>query len=81
MDHLALEVASRDALQAWISHLEQVGVAYSPIKELGHASFICIKDPDDIPIELWHALSLVPAQKARAYTQVGDGISMAGVLV
>jgi catechol 2,3-dioxygenase-like lactoylglutathione lyase family enzyme len=64
LDHLALEVTSRDELEAWMPHLEQLGVPYSPIKELGHASYICIKDPDSIPIELWHAMSLVPAQRA-----------------
>jgi glyoxylase I family protein len=63
LDHLALEVTSRDELEAWITPLEQLGVAASPIKELGHASYICIKDPDGIPIELWHALSLVPAER------------------
>jgi glyoxylase I family protein len=61
LDHIALEVSSRDELEAWIPRLEQLGAVYSPIKDLGHASFICIKDPDGIPIELWHAKSLVPA--------------------
>jgi catechol 2,3-dioxygenase-like lactoylglutathione lyase family enzyme len=61
LDHLALEVSSRDELEEWVLHLEQLGVAYAPIKDLGHASFICLKDPDGIPVELWHALSLVPA--------------------
>ena len=61
LDHLALEVSSRDELEAWMPHLVQLGVAYSPITDLGHASFICIKDPDGIPIELWHPLSLVRA--------------------
>jgi catechol 2,3-dioxygenase-like lactoylglutathione lyase family enzyme len=61
LDHLALEVAGRDELEAWTPHLEQLGVTYSPIKDLGHASYICVKDPDGIPIELWHATSLVPA--------------------
>ena len=63
LDHLALEVASREELEAWMPHLQQLGVVYSPIKELGHASYICIKDPDGIPIELWHAESLVPAER------------------
>src|SRR5579859_4375060 len=63
LDHFALEVASREELEAWIPHLEQLDVAYSPIKELGNASYICIKDPDGIPIELWHAMSLIPAQR------------------
>ena len=61
LDHLALEVSSREELEDWMAHLEQLGVPYSPIKELGHASYVCIEDPDGIPIELWHAVSPIPA--------------------
>jgi glyoxylase I family protein len=63
LDHLALEVSSRQELEAWTPHLEQLGVPYSPITDLGHASYICIKDPDGIPIELWHPISLIPADR------------------
>jgi catechol-2,3-dioxygenase len=61
LDHLALEESSRDELEEWVRRLEQLGAAYAPIKDLGHACFICLKDPDGISIELWHALSLIPA--------------------
>jgi len=55
-----LEVSNREEFEAWIPHLVHFDVAHSAIKELGHASFTCVNDPDGIPIELWHAMCLVP---------------------
>jgi glyoxylase I family protein len=53
LDHLALAVADEAALQSWVHHLDDLGVAHSPIREYGPARFVTIDDPDGIQIELW----------------------------
>ncbi len=53
LDHLALAVADEDALQSWRHHLDELGVAHSPIREFGPARFLTCEDPDGIQIELW----------------------------
>ena len=53
LDHVAFEVADRAALDAWIGHLDGLGVAHSPVRELGHSSFVSVEDPDGIQIEIW----------------------------
>ena len=58
LDHFALEVGRRDQLDAWARHLDSLGVAHSPVRELGHSSFISVEDPDGIQIELW--LTITP---------------------
>jgi len=51
MDHFALEVA-RAELDSRTAHLDHLGVAHSPVRELGHSSFLSLQDPDGIQIEL-----------------------------
>lgn len=58
LDHFALEVERRDDLDTWARHLDSHGVAHSPVRELGHSSFISVEDPDGIQIELW--LTMTP---------------------
>jgi catechol 2,3-dioxygenase-like lactoylglutathione lyase family enzyme len=64
MDHLAFEVSDDLALVEWLEELDRLGVEHSPIRDLGHAKFISIEDPDGIQIELWH--TLVPHRPAEA---------------
>jgi glyoxylase I family protein len=58
LDHVAFEVADRDGLDAWAGHLDAMHVAHSPVRELGHSSFISLEDPDGIQLELW--LTITP---------------------
>jgi glyoxylase I family protein len=45
IDHIAFEVA-------------ELGVAHSPVRELGHSCFVSLEDPDRVQIELW--LTITP---------------------
>jgi glyoxylase I family protein len=45
LDHLALEVAGRAGLDSWTAHLDHLGIAHSPVRELGHSSFVSVEDP------------------------------------
>ena len=62
LDHLALQVADDDQLSAWIVHLDALGVSHSPVRDLGHARFVSLEDPDGIQIELW--FQIVPFHPA-----------------
>jgi len=62
LDHLALEVAGRAELDSWTAHLDHLGIAHSPVRELGHSSFVSVEDPDGIQIELW--LTITPHRPA-----------------
>ncbi len=56
LDHLALQVTSREALDEWITHLDAVGVEHGALFEteepVPHA-LVAFRDPDGIPIELF----------------------------
>jgi glyoxylase I family protein len=53
LDHLALRVPDRAALEAWASHLDRVGVAHSGIQDENGGPLIVFRDPDNIQLELW----------------------------
>ncbi len=56
LDHLALQVASRDDLDAWVTHLDACGVEHGALSEntqpVPHA-LVVFRDPDAIPVELF----------------------------
>jgi len=56
LDHLALELATRDDLDEWISHLDTTGIEHGAVFEsaepVPHA-LVLFHDPDAIPIELF----------------------------
>jgi catechol 2,3-dioxygenase-like lactoylglutathione lyase family enzyme len=52
LDHLALNVADRSALEAWAKHLDDLGVPHSGIKEENGGPLITLRDPDNIQLEL-----------------------------
>jgi glyoxylase I family protein len=56
LDHLALQVTSRAALDEWSSHLDALGVEHGEVAETtgpaAHA-VLGLRDPDGIPIELF----------------------------
>jgi glyoxylase I family protein len=53
LDHLALRVPDRAALEAWAKHLDDVGVERSEVKEENGGPLITFRDPDNIQLELW----------------------------
>jgi len=62
LDHIALHVANRDQLDEWIAALDAAGVEHSPVRDLGHAVFVSLEDPDGIQFELW--VSIIPPAEA-----------------
>ena len=62
LDHIALAVADDGALAEWAAHLDRLGVEHSPVRDLGHARFVSLEDPDGVQIELW--LQLQPFRPA-----------------
>lgn len=55
LDHLALQVSSRDSLDEWINHLDTVGVEHDSLAESAEPAhaLVVLRDPDGIPIELF----------------------------
>jgi glyoxylase I family protein len=52
LDHLCLRVSSRAELDSAAAHLDDLGVAHEPIKEIGHGFILEFRDPDNIALEL-----------------------------
>lgn len=56
LDHVALNVASRDELQAWTAWLDELGIPHSGIRD-GEVPFafstVVFRDPDNIQLELF----------------------------
>jgi glyoxylase I family protein len=53
LDHFAFQVADADELDGWIGHLDELGVAHSPVRVLELGRFVSFEDPDGIQFELW----------------------------
>ena len=53
LDHLAFRVADEAELDAWIAHLDELGVPHSPVRVLDLGRFVSFEDPDGIQFELW----------------------------
>jgi catechol 2,3-dioxygenase-like lactoylglutathione lyase family enzyme len=53
LDHLALRVPDRPALEAWARHLDDLGIAHSGVQEENGGPLITFRDPDNIQLELW----------------------------
>jgi glyoxylase I family protein len=53
LDHLALRVPDRDALNAWAKHLDDLGIAHSGVQEENGGPLIVFRDPDNIQLEVW----------------------------
>jgi catechol 2,3-dioxygenase-like lactoylglutathione lyase family enzyme len=55
LDHLAIGVATREALDTWVGHLDALGVEHSGITDISEpfpAATLCFRDPDNIALEL-----------------------------
>jgi len=53
LDHFAFKVADEAELDRWIAHLDELGVAHSPVRVLDLGRFVSFEDPDGIQFELW----------------------------
>jgi glyoxylase I family protein len=58
LDHLALHLAGREDLDEWITHFNAIGIEHEELFETAEPvphALVLIRDPDDIPIELFWA--------------------------
>ena len=53
-DHLAFKVDSREELAAWEPRLAELGVRFTPVVDRHYGSVLCLRDPDDIQLELFY---------------------------
>jgi glyoxylase I family protein len=52
LDHIAFRLGSKEVLEAAVTHLDEVGVAHEPIKDIGPSYILEFRDPDNIALEL-----------------------------
>jgi glyoxylase I family protein len=52
LDHVAFRLDSRDELDAAAAHLDHLGIAHEPIKDIGISHILEFRDPDNIALEL-----------------------------
>jgi catechol 2,3-dioxygenase-like lactoylglutathione lyase family enzyme len=52
LDHVSFRVADRAELDSWAAHLDELGVAQSPIADLEGFGVLVFRDPDNIQLEL-----------------------------
>ena len=53
LDHLALRVPDRAALEAWAKHLDDHDVPHSGVQEELAGPVLVFRDPDNIQLEFW----------------------------
>lgn len=53
LDHLSLNVATRDELDAWAARLDEHEIAHGPIAEGEMWDVLVFRDPDNIQLELF----------------------------
>ena len=52
LDHLAFWVANRAELDDAAEHLDDLGIAHEPVKDIGPSYILEFRDPDNIALEL-----------------------------
>jgi glyoxylase I family protein len=52
-DHVAFRVAERADLDTWARELADRQVRCSPVAERGYGAVLCLRDPDDVQLELF----------------------------
>jgi glyoxylase I family protein len=52
LDHVAFRLANTGELNAAAAHLDDLGIEYEPIKDIGPAYILEFRDPDNIALEL-----------------------------
>ena len=54
LDHLSFRVADRRALDAWVTRLDDLGVAHDALDDQGFAVGLNLRDPDGIALEFYY---------------------------
>jgi glyoxylase I family protein len=52
LDHIAFRVGSKAELETAAEHLDELGIAHEPIKDIGPSFILEFRDPDNIALEL-----------------------------
>ncbi|MEZ0353096.1 VOC family protein [Mycobacterium sp. pR1184] len=52
LDHIAFRLANADELDTAAAHLDELGIAHEPIKDIGPSYILEFRDPDNIALEL-----------------------------
>jgi glyoxylase I family protein len=52
LDHIAFRTGSKAELDAAATHLDELGVAHEPVKDIGPTYILEFRDPDNIALEL-----------------------------
>jgi glyoxylase I family protein len=52
LDHIAFRLVSRSEIDAAAAHLDELGVAHEPIRDIGPSYILQFRDPDNIALEL-----------------------------
>lgn len=52
LDHVSFGVADRAALEAWVAHLDTLGIPHSPIQDDHTPPSVTFNDPDGIALEV-----------------------------
>lgn len=52
LDHLAFRLGGKSELDAAEKHLDELGIAHEPVKDIGPAYILEFRDPDNIALEL-----------------------------
>lgn len=63
LDHLGLTAASREDLEEWARRFDELGVTYTPIRDMEFGSHLNFRDPDNIALELSAPNELLLAAK------------------
>jgi catechol 2,3-dioxygenase-like lactoylglutathione lyase family enzyme len=69
LDHFALHVPDRAALEAWANHLDELGIPHSGVQEENGGPLIVFRDPDNIQLELY---AFDPSLATRSEDAVAD---------
>ena len=52
LDHLAFKVAGKAEIEEAVTHLDELGIAHEPVKDIGQMYILEFRDPDGIALEL-----------------------------
>ncbi|ULE31576.1 VOC family protein [Mycobacterium sp. IDR2000157661] len=52
LDHLAFRLGTKSEIEAAATHLDGLGIAHEPMKDIGPAYILEFRDPDNIALEL-----------------------------
>jgi glyoxylase I family protein len=52
LDHVAFRIANKGDLDSAAAHLDELGIAHEPVKDIGPSYILQFRDPDNIALEL-----------------------------